>query len=402
MAHLIALTAEIRLFRQSSHQLNHHLTIWGEVDMSSARRVPSLDGLRGVAAIAVMMFHFNIFFLPQSRLSEVMPFIGRGYVAVDLFFLLSGFVMAHVYGRVLAVDWRTHWPRYAIARFARIYPLFVVVTLSMLIVVLLSRAPTTGISFSRSALLMQPLLIQQWYPALNWDYPSWSISTEAEAYLFFVFAAGVLLTGKHPRLMAAGCIIILTGLSIRNSGSLNYYHGASALLRTLAGFSLGVLLHRAYIEGDARSHNWVAILAILLAGLAALTRFDIGILGAFVCLMYYAVNAKGLFGRLLNSRPLVALGNWSYSIYLWHAPTHCAVMAVFAASRHPVGDLNLTEARLLLLATSVSVVALAAVHYRYVETPLRLLVLRAASAARFERPGIASLERPMRQGPAAE
>src|SRR5664280_648593 len=77
--------------------------------MSHVDRVPSLDGLRGIGAIAVMSFHFNIFFLPQARLSGVMPLLNRAYLAVDLFFLLSGFVMTHVYGRSLASNWRAHW-----------------------------------------------------------------------------------------------------------------------------------------------------------------------------------------------------------------------------------------------------------------------------------------------------
>ncbi len=54
--------------------------------MSHADRIPSLDGLRGVAAIAVMLFHFNVFFLPQARLSAILPLLNRGYLAVDLFF----------------------------------------------------------------------------------------------------------------------------------------------------------------------------------------------------------------------------------------------------------------------------------------------------------------------------
>jgi peptidoglycan/LPS O-acetylase OafA/YrhL len=144
--------------------------------MSYARRVLSLDGLRGIAAIVVMLFHFNIFFLPQARL----PFVGRAYLAVDLFFLLSGFVMTHVYGHLLASNWRAHWPKFAIARFARIYPLFAVTTLVMIIVVALSNMPLIFVSFSVRSLLLQPLLLQQWASGLSWDYPSWSISTEAE------------------------------------------------------------------------------------------------------------------------------------------------------------------------------------------------------------------------------
>jgi peptidoglycan/LPS O-acetylase OafA/YrhL len=58
--------------------------------MGYTRRIPSLDGVRGIAAIAVMLFHFNIFFLPQAQLS----FVGRAYLSVDLFFLLSA--LSHI------------------------------------------------------------------------------------------------------------------------------------------------------------------------------------------------------------------------------------------------------------------------------------------------------------------
>jgi hypothetical protein len=85
------------------------------------------------------------------------------------------------------------------------------------------------------------------------------------------------------------------------------------------------------------------------ARLAALaveeTRLDIVIVGAFGCLISYGVNATDALGRLLNSRLSVALGNWSYSIYLWHAPMQYAVMATFAASGYPVSNLGLSNAR---------------------------------------------------------
>src|ERR1700758_1885222 len=213
--------------------------------MSYASRVPCLDGLRGIAAIGVMLFHFNIFFLPQARL----PFVGRAYVGVDLFFLLSGFVMAHVYGRLLASNWRAHWSEFARARWARIYPLFAMTTLAMVIAVALFKASLTYVSFTVGSLWLQPFLLQQWASGLSWNYPSWSISTEAEAYVYFVFCGYLLLTGKHPRLIATGCIIIVAALSIANGGSLNTPVGISALLRTLAEFSLGVLLCRAHSAG---------------------------------------------------------------------------------------------------------------------------------------------------------
>ena len=98
--------------------------------------------------------------------------------------------------------------------------------------------------------------------------------------------------------------------------------------------------------------------------------------GSFGCIIYYCANAKeSVAVRLLNSRPSVAVGNWSYSIYLWHAPTHYGVMTLFAGIGYSISDLSLSSARWLVLATSLTVVAISAVNYQYFELPMRLLIL---------------------------
>lgn len=343
--------------------------------MSHATRIRSLDGLRGIAALAVVAFHFHIFFLPQAGL----PFVGHAYLAVDLFFLLSGFVMAYVYGHELASDWRAHWLNFAIARFARIYPLFALTTLAMITGVILSDVRPRFILFSGWSLALQPFLLQQW-SNLSWNYPSWSISTEAEAYIYFVFAAGLLTTGKYPRLMGVCCASTVAALCIANGGSLNLSSGISALLRTLAEFSFGTLLYRAYSDYPHLLDRWTAVVGILLVALARITKQDCFVVGALACLICYAVDAPNALGQLLNSRPAVALGNWSYSIYLWHAPIHLAVMAIFVASGHPVARLDPWDARSLLLATMIVVVGLSAVTYQYFETPIRRSLTRHAAA----------------------
>ena len=339
--------------------------------MSYATRLPCLDGLRGIAAIAVMLFHFNIFFLPQARL----PFVGRAYLAVDLFFLLSGFVMAHVYGRLLASNWQAHWWEFARARFARIYPLFAATTLAMMTFVALFKAPLANVSLTGRSLWLQPLLLQQWASGLSWDYPSWSIGAEMEAYIFFIFAASLLLTGKHPRLIAACCVAVVAALSVASGGSLNLFSGVAALLRTLSEFSLGVLLYRAHLDDTVFPRQLAISLVALFVSLWAISRFDFFVVVAFGCLIYHAASTNDAYGRLLNSPPLVALGNWSYSIYLWHAPTHYAVMASLAAIGLPVNNLNLLNSRLVLLVTGLAVIGLAAFNYEYFEIPVRRFVL---------------------------
>src|SRR5208283_5225718 len=102
--------------------------------------------------------------------------------------------------------------------FARIYPLFAFTTLAMFIIVSLFETPLEMVSFSGRSLALQPFLFQQWYSGLSWNYPSWSISTEAEAYVFFVLCARLILTGKYPRLMTACCVAILAAMCIANGG----------------------------------------------------------------------------------------------------------------------------------------------------------------------------------------
>ena len=85
---------------------------------------------------------------------------------------------------------------------------------------------------------------------------------------------------------------------------------------------------------------------------------------------------------MLNSAPAVALGAWSYSLYLWHVPVHYAVMSVFAAGGHPVETLSLVEARWLMLATMLAVVYLSYVSFTHFEVPVRRWLRRAADARR--------------------
>jgi len=338
--------------------------------MTPRRRLPFLDGLRGIAALAVMAFHFNIFFLPQAQIFELLPFLTRAYLSVDLFFILSGFVMAYVYGNRLSYDRKSHWREFSRARFLRIYLLFFLSSLSMTILFLLFRTGLSGVTFSDRSLLLQPLLLQQWC-GLSWNYPSWSISTEAEAYVFFIFFAGYLLRGKHPALLAVSCFATLLALCVAKGGSLNCYGGISALIRTISEFSLGVLLYRAHLKWIGLRRTWTPALSVFLILAGKTTNFDALIVSGLGCFISYGVNATGAFALLLNSSPLIALGNWSYSIYMWHAPIHYGVMVALNVAGYPSETLSKSTARFLILLTGLVVIWFSATSYRYLELGVR-------------------------------
>jgi peptidoglycan/LPS O-acetylase OafA/YrhL len=339
-------------------------------------RIPSLDGVRGIAATGIMLFHFSYYYAPQAGLFRSVPVFYRAYLCVDLFFLLSGFVMGHVYGQRLASDWRQHWWDFARMRFARLYPLIVLTTLVLVIAHATFKVPVESVSFTLGSLALQPLLLQVWGNGLSWNYPAWSISTEAAAYVLFVFCARPLLRERHPGLVAVACVAVLAGVSVEDHGMLHVYGGLRALLRTWAEFTLGVLLYRAHASGAPLPRGRLLLIGAACLVLGKASGWDVFVIGAFACLILYAVDAETMPARILNSRAAVALGTWSYSIYLWHVPTHYMVMGILGAAGHPVAGLSPSEARILIVATMLAVIGLSAISFRYFERPIRRLIRR--------------------------
>jgi peptidoglycan/LPS O-acetylase OafA/YrhL len=165
---------------------------------SRARDIASHHGIRGMAAFLVFVFHLQVILAWGGiDLVKVAPMLGRsGYLWVDCFFVLSGFILSYVYaaqfdpvhGRSASAAgafWR--------ARFARIYPLHAA-TLATLVLIResaslagLGRADVLYGKDTLPALVSNALLVQSWelHGRLTWNVPAWSISTEAAAYLLF-------------------------------------------------------------------------------------------------------------------------------------------------------------------------------------------------------------------------
>jgi peptidoglycan/LPS O-acetylase OafA/YrhL len=214
------------------------------------REIRPLTGIRGVAALLVAAYHLNgIDAPPALRVEGLMGnLVNHGYLAVDLFFVLSGYVMALSYGEMLRVWSGTGFLRFLIRRIARVYPLYALITL--VIAVLLA----TGVSHQDlpdlgPSMVWNLLMMQGWGFAQSLDGPSWSISTEWGAYLLFPLLASLTLYGRRITVLGAALISVLTVvvlvvLPFGGRGPLDVYGPGSALARCLAEFSMGLIAFR--------------------------------------------------------------------------------------------------------------------------------------------------------------
>ena len=152
---------------------------WGEL--------LALTSIRGIAAWWVVLFHMRLLLVPWLPVGAIRV-LDHGNLAVDLFFVLSGFVIALNYGERLAGDWRATGD-FLFRRFARIYPLHLLILGGFALyaggAILFGSATLAG--QDPGYFLASLFLVQNWgfTDALRWNVPAWSISTEALAYLLF-------------------------------------------------------------------------------------------------------------------------------------------------------------------------------------------------------------------------
>src|SRR5947207_3671252 len=307
-----------------------------EWSSGSPEQLPSLTPLRGIAALWVVVFHF-CWYLRAVHPERYTEAVCKGYLAVDLFFVLSGFVITHVYkeGFAQRVTGRGYRD-FLKARVARIYPLHITVLLLFVATATVERAASYALrgSFepiplmgerSLGGFLANIVMLQGlWARELSWNDPSWSISLEFLAYLLFPVLFPVLWRACPAAKAGLGALLLaaLGWLAYRTGDYFNQWNGTYAILRCLPEFLAGMLLYSGYQSGIFASmlatDAVFAAVALLLATLLHLGAPDLAIIPLFPLLILAAVRNTGRFSTLLNSPPLVWLGDISYSLYLLH------------------------------------------------------------------------------------
>lgn len=367
----------------------------------TTRELQSLTPLRGIAAVWVICFHFVVVYF-AFRPEQFSWVFNKGYLAVDMFFMLSGFVLSHVYWRAFAADASAQAGKYWSfmgARVARLYPLhlfnlcqFVLATLAFRFwqdgsAGKLSSIPVEG-PRSLTALVANVAMLQGIKASeLAWNYPAWSISVEFFAY--FLFPLGLPMMARADArtrsLLAAGAVSALGLFAYLAGGDFNQWDGPITLLRCLPEFVLGALLYagfRASLWPDWFSRD--GTVAAVAAGLLVLLHFgapDILVVAAFPAVILTAVMNAGRVAPVLNAGPLVWLGEISYSLYLAHGFVQFLTTKLLAGAGVPdPAELPYASAAWMLLAMLGATLLMAAFTHRRIEIAGRARLRRILAA----------------------
>lgn len=317
------------------------------------RHLPALDGLRAVAVLAVVAYHAG---LP----------VPAGFVGVDVFFVISGYLITSLLARELADTGRIDLLAFYARRVRRILPALAVVVLATLLV-----SEWLGVAgVAQSAAAAGAFVANVFFQAQTGGYWAgdaksmpllhlWSLSVEEQFYL--VWPVVLILARKKP--VAALAMLAVASLALaewwlwRSPSAAFYQMPARAWELALGGL---VALRPVNVpKGSA----WIGLAVVLLACFVPFAHFPgVGALPAVAgSALLIAAIQHGERVAPLETRPVVFVGLVSYSLYLWHWP----LLALDRAMR--VGEAPLSV-RLSLVAAAF---VLAALSYRYVETPLR-------------------------------
>lgn len=355
-----------------------------EVSLSGTRisgEIVPLTSLRGVAAMAVVMQHFSTTAQQQSSV-QIPSLIPHGYLAVDLFFSLSGFIMSYIYLSAFQYQGTAAFPAFFGKRVARIVPLNTAVIFIILVLGEASRrllghniianSNNWLLDISSNLLLMQGFGIGQ-----NLNGPSWSISTEFLAYILFP-ALALLVFSRRPFIWFTTLFIcILALISIASTMprlGLGVEGFPLSLVRCIAEFTLGIGCYRLSINPVVVSwfERDTISLALITACIAfMLLRVDLPAVLLFPMLITALAVNHGLVARIMSTSWLHFLGTISFSLYLIHQifrPIYLELLRWI----HPA-LLSGPAALVFALVASFSVVPFAWLAYSVVERPGRML-----------------------------
>jgi peptidoglycan/LPS O-acetylase OafA/YrhL len=358
--------------------------------------IPALTGLRGIAALGVVIYHF----WPTADLTTqwLKYTVGRGYLSVDLFFVLSGYVIALNYARWFDQGFSGRmYLRFLGRRIARIYPLYAVILGTLIVFTVATQGGVLGggvlggdtwraVAVAHPALDVPAnlMLVQSLGLAPSIITQAWSVSTEFAAYMCFPLLVTLIYSRTWQFAVATGVVAVVllmlaAVLVMRDgalhSGVLDAYDGThlAPVMRCMGGFLLGMLAFRAGLATSvasivSRDGVGLLVLIVLLMALSC-GASDLTLVALFPVVVLCLARNRGVPSAIFANPIAYLLGVWSYAMYLLHPfsqPTRDQMeRALRAWVSHDVAEL------IASLAAFAGLVALSFVAYRCVELPGR-------------------------------
>ncbi|EAQ28712.1 hypothetical protein NAP1_13973 [Erythrobacter sp. NAP1] len=344
------------------------MSVAGSPVSKSRLQLDQLTGLRGLAAWFVVLYHIRLS-LTAILPGEAIAVFSKGYLAVDFFFMLSGFVMWLSYGEKFRTQGWAQTRPFLWKRFARVWPLHALVLsgFAMLALMLALTGRPTG-NYPLAELPLHVLLIQNWgfTSELAWNPPAWSISAEFAAYLAF---PALILAVRWERLGLPSLIAALGAMALclhawfagLGYAILDDDIPRTGLVRCLAEFTMGIALAQIWRQmrdaGRGGAIPFAVSAALAIAGLALGLPETLWVPACFASLLLALALDGGIPARVLGSGPLVKLGDWSYATYLSHYLLFVVFKLAFVGSDLQIGWIGLAVYGALVLAVSAALFA---------------------------------------------
>jgi peptidoglycan/LPS O-acetylase OafA/YrhL len=340
-------------------------------ELHSRQRLRGLDALRGIAAMSVVLFHFTIGYEAQFGAYPSRPwfYAPNGHFGVELFFCISGFVILGTLERTSDLK------RFAIARFARLYPAYIVCATLTLFAIALSHMYRPDLTSGAIGMNATMLAFLVGAPRIDWSY--WTLTHEI---LFYAGAALLWFVVRPRRRLELPCLVWL-GCSLIGhlASSVHQHHRFATFLSVYYAnfFVLGMMLY--YLSQESRSRLTIPTLCAALLMALFPPEFNKGqlpqpeyvlLIATFCTLILFVADERKKF---LDFRPLVFLGEISYSLYLVHQVIGYAIIG--ALLRAGMG----TNAAILIAISFV--IGLAFCIRTFVEKPAERWIKNFANSA---------------------
>ena len=346
------------------------------------QELTGLTAWRGIAAILVVLYHLDGLFSGIGQDLAFGPFtalIERGYAFVDMFFILSGFVIAHVYGQRNLLD-RGSLRRFLTLRLGRIYPLHLFVIALLLVLpglrVLQGKVAFAG-STSLPSLVTELLLLDSigLHDGLTWNEVSWSVSAEWISYLL----APVLLLLVRGKRVSNGVVGVATALLwvglfllADDEGYLGYEPFRIGWIRGVLGFTMGICTYRLSslraIQRFSSQRGAVLVSAIAVVAAATVSPHDALLTPFFLALIVTSIASTGSEAQLLSSAPMRWLGDISYSTYMLQQVFLLGTLNVMSSATTLFSPLTLW---VITLSWVLALLGVSTLTFRCIEVPAR-------------------------------